>query len=111
MDIVSVRKQLETGLGSYGNEQWDKEQIMAFKMKGFSPYKMHIPGHTDPPGPNSTTDGDVVSGRSQIEEIKHDIERLKKDIANPKYSTKIVNKLRNALKENQEALVRLQKAK
>ena len=25
MDIVSIRNQLETGSGSYGNEQWDKD--------------------------------------------------------------------------------------
>ena len=80
---------------------------MAFKMKGFSPFTQR----QDNPGPNSTTDGDEVSGRSQIDEIKHDIERLKKDMTNPKYSTEIVNKLRKALKENEAALIRLQKAK
>ena len=41
---------------------------MAFKMKGFSPFTQK----QDNPGPNSTTDGDEVSGRTQIEEIKHD---------------------------------------
>ena len=66
---------------------------------------------TDPPGPNSTTDGDVVSGRTKEQEIKHDIEQLKKDMTNPKHSTEIINKLRKALKENQAALVSLQKAK
>ena len=76
-------------------------------MRGFSSF----PQKKDSPGPNSTTDGDVVSGRSQIEEIKHDIERLKEDIANPKYSTEIVNKFRKALRENQAALIKLQKNK
>ena len=71
---------------------------MAFKLKGYTAF-------TQP------DDGDIVSGRSQIDEIKHDIERLKKDIANPEYSTEIVNKFRKALKENQAALVELQKAK
>lgn len=80
---------------------------MAFKMKGFSTF----PQKQDNPGPNSTTDGDIVSGRTQIEEIKHDIARLKKDIINPKYSTTIQNKFKKALQENQAALVRLQKAK
>ena len=80
---------------------------MAFKMKGFSPFTQR----QDNPGSNSTTDGDIVSGRTQIEEIKHDIERLKKDMINPKYSTAIQNKFRKALRENEAALVRLQKAK
>ena len=74
---------------------------MAFKMKGFNK-------PTDPPGKNSTTDGDIVSGRSQIEEIEHDIARLKKDIANPEYSNEIINKFKEALKQNQAALVKLQ---
>tara|TARA_R110002020_G_scaffold450902_1_gene664639 strand:+ start:250 stop:492 length:243 start_codon:yes stop_codon:yes gene_type:complete len=77
---------------------------MAFKMKGFNK-------PTDPPGKNSTTDGDIVSGRSQIDEIKHDIGRLKQDIANPKYSTEIQNKFKKALRENEAALIKLQKAK
>tara|TARA_Y100000592_G_scaffold49880_1_gene79016 strand:+ start:2937 stop:3176 length:240 start_codon:yes stop_codon:yes gene_type:complete len=76
---------------------------MAFKLKGYTAFNQ--------PGPNSTTDGDIVSGRSQVEEIKHDIERLKQDMINPKYSTKIQNKFRKALRENEAALVRLQKAK
>ena len=71
---------------------------MAFKLKGYTAF-------TQP------DDGDIVSGRSQIDEIKHDIERLKKYIANHEYSTEIVNKFRKALKENQAALVELQKAK
>ena len=85
---------------------------MAFKMRGFSPFtqRQDNPGSRIP-GPNSTTDGDEVSGRTQIEEIKHDIERLKKDMTNPKYSIEIQNKFRKALRENQAALVRLQKAK
>ena len=70
-------------------------------MKGYTAFTQ--------PGPNSTTDGDVVSGRSQVEEIKHDIARLKKDMTNPKYSTTIQNKFKKALQENQAALVRLQK--
>jgi hypothetical protein len=76
-------------------------------MKGFSPFTQR----QDNPGPNSTTDGDEVSGRTQIEEIKHDIKRLKEDMNNPKYSTEIQNKFKKALQENQAALVRLQKAK
>ena len=71
---------------------------MAFKLKGYTAF-------TQP------DDGDIVSGRSQVEEIKHDIERLKEDIANPKYSTEIVNKFRKALRENQAALIKLQKNK
>ena len=76
---------------------------MAFKMKGFSAFTRRQD--------NSTTDGDEVSGRTQIEEIKHDIKRLKEDMNNPKYSTEIQNKFKKALQENQAALVRLQKAK
>ena len=76
-------------------------------MRGFSPFTQR----QDNPGPNSTTDGDVSSGRTQIEEIEHDIARLKKDMTNPRYSTEIINKLRKALEENQAALVRLQEAK
>jgi len=85
---------------------------MAFKMRGFSPFtqKQDNPGSRIP-GPNSTTDGDEVSGRTQIEEIKHDIERLKEEVIDPKYSAKIKNKLRKALRENEAALVKLQKAK
>ena len=71
---------------------------MAFKLKGYTAF-------TQP------DDGDIVSGRSQIDEIKHDIERLKEDIANPEYSTEIVNKFRKALRENQAALIKLQKNK
>ena len=74
-------------------------------MRGFSSFTQKQGN----PGPNSTTDGDVVSGRSQVEEIKHDIARLKKDMTNPKYSTTIQNKFKKALQENQAALVRLQK--
>ena len=76
---------------------------MAFKMKGFSAFTRRQD--------NSTTDGDEVSGRTQIEEIKHDIKRLKEDMNNPKYSTEIQNKFKKALQENQAALARLQKAK
>jgi len=76
-------------------------------MKGFSPFTQR----QDNPGPNSTTDGDEVSGRTKEQEINHDIERLKKDMTNPKYSTEIQNKFRKALQENQAALVRLQEAK
>ena len=80
---------------------------MAFKMKRFYPFSQR----QDNPGPNSTTDGDEVSGRSQIDEIKHDIGRLKQDIANPKYSTEIQNKFKKALRENEAALIKLQKTK
>tara|TARA_Y100000593_G_C4263894_1_gene313706 strand:+ start:1023 stop:1274 length:252 start_codon:yes stop_codon:yes gene_type:complete len=80
---------------------------MAFKMKGFSPFTQK----QDNLGPNSTTDGDEVSGRTQIEEIKHDIARLKEDIKNPKYPIEIINKFKKALRENEAALIRLQKAK
>ena len=80
---------------------------MAFKMKGFSPFTQK----QDNPGPNSTTDGDEVSGRTQVEEIEYDIEQIKKSIGNPNYSPEIVKKLRESLKQNQEALIRIQKAK
>ena len=80
---------------------------MAFKMRGFSPFTQK----QDQPGPNSTTDGDEVSGRTKIEEIKHDISRLTKDIKNPKYPPHIINKFKKALKENQNALTELQKPK
>ena len=72
-------------------------------MKGFSAFTQRQD--------NSTTDADELSGRTQIEEIKHDIKRLKEDMNNPKYSTEIQNKFKKALQENQAALVRLQKAK
>lgn len=78
-------------------------------MKGFSPYKIHTPDHK--PGLNSTTDGDEVSGRTQIEEIKYDIEDIKKSIAKHSANPNAVKKLKEALKQNQEALVRLQKNK
>ena len=80
---------------------------MAFKMKGYSPFTRK----QDNPGPNSTTDGDEVSGRTKIEEIKHDINRLKKDINNPKYPPHIIDKFKKALKENEAALIKLQNAK
>tara|TARA_R110002020_G_scaffold453877_1_gene669090 strand:- start:41 stop:286 length:246 start_codon:yes stop_codon:yes gene_type:complete len=78
---------------------------MAFKMNGFNK-------PTDPPkkkglGPNSTTDGDEVSGRTKEQEIAHDIERLKKDISNPKYSPEIIKKFQKALKENQDELAKI----
>ena len=80
---------------------------MAFKMRGFSPFTQK----QDKPGPNSTTDGDEVSGRTKIQEITYDIDRLKKDIVNPKYPPHIVDKFKKSLKENQDALAELQKAK
>ena len=46
-----------------------------------------------------------------MEEIEYDIEQIKKSIGNPNYSSEIVKKLRESLKQNQEALIRIQKAK
>ena len=80
---------------------------MVYKQKGWSPYTQQ----TNPPGPNSKTDNDQVSGRTQVEEIEYDIEQIKKSIGNPNYSPEIVKKLRESLKQNQEALIRIQKAK
>ena len=47
----------------------------------------------------------------KMEEIRNDIEEIKKDMTNPKYSPEIIKKFKKALNENQAALVNLQKAK
>ena len=63
---------------------------MVFKMNGFN-------SPTDPPG------------RSKEEEIKHDIEELKKDIAEHSQNPDAVKKLREALERNKQELVSIKR--
>ena len=77
---------------------------MAFRMRGFSAFTKK----TDPPGPNSTTDGDEVSGRTKIQELKNDLIEINKSIERHSDNKTIVAKLLESKKELQEALLKIE---
>ena len=77
---------------------------MAFKMKGFSPFTQK----QDNPGPNSTTDGDEVSGRTKLEELKHDLLEIDKSIEKHSDKPHIVAKLNASKKKLQAEIDKLQ---
>ena len=74
---------------------------MAFKMRGFNK-------PTDPPKSNSTTDGDIVSGRTKKEELKNDLLELDKSIKTHSDKPHIVAKLKKNKKKLQEAINKMQ---
>jgi len=77
---------------------------MAFKMRGFSAFTKP----TDPPGPNSTTDGDEVSGRTKLEELKYDLLEMDKSIERHSDKPHIVAKLNASKKKLQAEIDKLQ---
>tara|TARA_R110002012_G_scaffold270013_3_gene454249 strand:- start:30 stop:263 length:234 start_codon:yes stop_codon:yes gene_type:complete len=77
---------------------------MAFKMRGFSAFTKP----TDPVGPNSTTDGDEVSGRTKLEELKNDLLEMNKSIEKHSDKPQIVAKLKISKKKLEVAIAKLQ---
>ena len=73
-------------------------------MRGFSAFTKP----TDPPGPNSTTDGDEVSGRTKIEELKNDLLEMDKSIERHSDKPHIVAKLKASKKKLEAAIAELQ---
>ena len=70
-------------------------------MKGFNK-------PTDPPGPNSTTDGDEASGRTKLEELKNDLIEIDKSIERHSDKPHIVVKLKENKKDIEIAIAKLQ---
>ena len=96
-DLIKVLE----GPGGYGDEEWDKEQIMAFKMKGFSGFKKE----TRFEGPRND---DKPSGRTKIEELKNDLLEINKSIERHSDKPDIVAKLEKAKKEIEAAIKKQQ---
>ena len=63
---------------------------------------------TDPPKSNSTTDGDIVSGRTKKEELKNDLLEINKSIEKHSDKPNIIAKLEQSKKELQAAIAKLQ---